>query len=495
MKSLEEVLESVKEYIVEIKGKMPEDVMNISTDSRKISKSSVFFALPGTKDDGKRYINDAISNGAKIVFYEGELEDKLSENVLYIRVNDIFEVLGKFSAAFYNFPAHKLSIIGVTGTNGKTTTTNLLYHYWKCRGLKAGLIGTIDYRIDNEIYASNFTTPQPHELQELFKRMVDREVKYVAMEVSSHALALKRIEGVTLKGIVFTNLTQDHLDFHKTMEDYFQAKLKIFNYLDSDGFVILNKDNEWTRKVNLKNDKTFWVSLEEKSDVYLKNYKNTEDGVFLKVVTPLGELNIESKLKGRFNIYNILFAVGVLVALNEPLNEISKYLSLFNGVKGRLEFINLGQNFNVIVDYAHTPDGLYNVLQTVREFTRGRIIVVFGCGGDRDPTKRDKMGEISASLSDVVIITSDNPRTEDPLKIIKDIEKGVIRKNFKDYCIIEDREEAIKKAIEIAQDGDTVLIAGKGHEDYQIIGTRKIPFSDQEVARKYLMRRVLKNEA
>lgn len=495
MKSLDEILMFIKEHIIEMIGNTPAYITDISVDSRNISNNSAFFALPGTKDDGKRYINEAISKGAKVIFYEGELGDRFAESVLYVKVKNIFEVLGKFSSAFYDFPARKLDIIGVTGTNGKTTTTNLLFHYWKTRGLKAGLIGTIEYKMDNERYPSNFTTPQSHELQRLFKEMVDKDIKYVAMEVSSHALALKRVEGVVLKGVVFTNLTQDHLDFHKTMEDYFQTKLKIFNYLDSDGFVVLNKDNEWTRRVEIKNKKIFWVSLNEVSDIYLKRYENTDYGMFLEIGTPLGDVFINSKLKGKFNIYNILFAVGVLIAFEEPLEEISRHLSTFNGVKGRLEFIDLGQNFNVIVDYAHTPDGLYNVLQTVKEFTKGRTIVVFGCGGDRDPTKRDKMGEISANLSDIVIITSDNPRTEDPLKIIRDIEKGIKRTNFKDYYIIEDREEAIKKAIEIAQDGDTVLIAGKGHEDYQIIGTKKIPFSDQEVAKKYIIRRIIKNEA
>ncbi|MFN3699336.1 MAG: UDP-N-acetylmuramoyl-L-alanyl-D-glutamate--2,6-diaminopimelate ligase, partial [Dictyoglomus sp.] len=381
------------------------------------------------------------------------------------------------------------------GTNGKTTTTNLLFHYWKSQGLKAGLIGTIDYRVDDEFYPSNFTTPQPHELQELLSRMVNKGVEYVAMEISSHALALKRTEGVLLKGAVFTNLTQDHLDFHVTMENYFQAKLKIFNYLDREGFVVLNKDDEWVRRVDIKDKKVLWVSIKDEGDIRVNKFKNTDYGMFLEIKTPYGNLPIDSKLKGRFNMYNLLFAVGVLISLGEPLDKISKHLSTFEGVKGRLEFINLGQDFNVIVDYAHTPDGLYNVLQTVREFTKGKIITVFGCGGDRDPTKRDKMGEISAKLSDIVIVTSDNPRTEDPFKIIQDIEKGIKRINFKDYYIIENREEAIKRAIEIAQEGDSVLIAGKGHEDYQIIGGNKIPFSDQEIAKRYLKERIEKNGA
>jgi UDP-N-acetylmuramoyl-L-alanyl-D-glutamate--2,6-diaminopimelate ligase len=316
------------------------------------------------------------------------------------------------------------------------------------------------------------------------------------MEVSSHALALKRIEGLEFKGVIFTNLTQDHLDFHKTMEEYFNAKMKIFNYLEQDGFGIINKDNEWTGRINLKDRKIYWVSLyDEKADIALKKVFIDKMGMFIEAITPKGQIELFTKLRGKFNIYNLLFAVGLLIASGEKLDDIAKYLATFEGVKGRLEFIEEGQDFNVIVDYAHTPDGLLNVLETIKEFTKGRIIVVFGCGGDRDPTKRDKMGEISAKLSDYVIITSDNPRTEDPLKIIRDIEVGVKRVGFKNYEIIENREKAIKKAIEIAKENDTVLIAGKGHENYQIIGTQKYPFSDQEVARKYIRERLSKHEA
>lgn len=485
------MVEYVKDYVIEVIGDVDLGITGITTDSRKVRKGNIFFALPGTKDDGKNYISDAISKGASAVFLEGEINNIY--NVPLVRVREILDVLSKVSCYFYDFPSKYLNIIGVTGTNGKTTTTNLLYHYWKSKGIRAGLIGTIEYKIDDESYPSNFTTPQPQELQEILRKMVNREVKFLAMEISSHALALKRVDGISLKGAVFTNLTQDHLDFHKTMEEYFQAKLKIFNYLEDGGFAVINRDNEWTRRISLPNRRVFWVSLKN-GDLYLKKYENTNNGMLLEIGTPLGDLVIDTKLKGKFNIYNILFAVGVLIGLGEPLEDISKFLSTFNGVKGRLELIREGQNFDVIVDYAHTPDGLFNVLQTVKEFTKGRVIVVFGCGGDRDPTKRDKMGEISARLADIVIVTSDNPRTEDPLKIIRQIEEGIKRVGRSDYFVIENREEAIKKAIEIAKEGDSVLIAGKGHEDYQIIGNTKIPFSDQEVAKKYILER-LKNES
>jgi len=495
LKNLQDILSYFKDEIIDIIGRTSLYVEGISVDSRKVKNGYVFFALPGTKEDGKKYIDHAISNGAKVIFYNGDLNHSIKDGITYIKVNDIFKVLGIFSSSFYDFPNKYLKIFGVTGTNGKTTTANLIYHYWKSKGNKSGLIGTIDYRIDDEIYPSNFTTPQPHELQELLRRMVDKKIEYVSMELSSHALALKRIEGLEFKGVIFTNLTQDHLDFHKTMEEYFNAKMKIFNYLEQDGFGIINKDNEWTGRINFKDRKIYWVSLyDEKADIALKKVFIDKMGMFIEAITPKGQIELFTKLRGKFNIYNLLFAVGLLIASGEKLDDIAKYLATFEGVKGRLEFIEEGQDFNVIVDYAHTPDGLLNVLETIKEFTKGRIIVVFGCGGDRDPTKRDKMGEISAKLSDYVIITSDNPRTEDPLKIIRDIEVGVKRVGFKNYEIIENREEAIKKAIEIAKENDTVLIAGKGHENYQIIGTQKYPFSDQEVARKYIRERLSKHE-
>jgi len=497
LKSWNQIYLYIKEEIIDIKGKVPPFLGKISLDSRKIESGDIFFAFPGTREDGKKYIPDAINKGAQVIFYEGDLSSSFyAEEILFVKVKDIFKSLGIVASALYDFPAQRLKIIGVTGTNGKTTVTNLLYHFWNQKGLKAGLIGTIEYRIDEEVFSSNFTTPQPHELQDLLRKMVDKNITHVAMEVSSHALSLKRIEGVNFCGTVFTNLTQDHLDFHKTMEDYFQAKLRIFDYLIPSGFSILNKDNEWTKKVDLKDKKVYWVSLYDSNmEIFLRKDISNEKGMYLEIDTPKGIVYIDTKLRGRFNIYNILFAVGALVAMDEDIGLIGNYLSTFSGVKGRLEFINDGQPFNVIVDYAHTPDGLQNLLETISEFNKGKKIVVFGCGGDRDPTKRDKMGSIAAKLSDFIILTSDNPRTEDPMKIIKDIEVGVKNACFSNYIIIENREEAIKTAIEMAEEGDTVVIAGKGHENYQIVGDKRFPFSDQDIARKYIKRKLTKNES
>lgn len=490
MKLFREGLNYIKEDILLQEGKVPDYISGISLDSRKINHDEIFFAMPGQKEYGKKYIPDAIKKGAKVIIYEGDYFGDIDRNVLCIKVKDIYGTLGKISSWYYDFPSQKLTIIGVTGTNGKTTTTHLLYHLWRIKGEKAGLIGTIYNKINDETLPANFTTPQPPELQALLKKMVDNGVKYVAMEVSSHALALRRTEELYLDGAVFTNLTQDHLDFHKTMEDYFNAKIKIFNHLKPNGFCILNKDDPWIIKVNISEKKVLWFSIDLNSDIYPIYWENKKEGLVIKLHTPKGLLELNLKLRGKFNISNIMSATGVAIALNEDLNIIKKAWESFPQVPGRLEFVDEGQEFSIIIDYAHTPDGLLNLLKAVSEFTEGRKILVFGCGGDRDPYKRPKMGEIAGEYSDFVIITSDNPRTENPMKIIREIEEGIKATNFKNYMIIENREEAIKTAINMALPMDSVIIAGKGHEDYQIIGTNKIPFSDKEVARKYIKERI-----
>ncbi|MEN2984022.1 MAG: UDP-N-acetylmuramoyl-L-alanyl-D-glutamate--2,6-diaminopimelate ligase [Dictyoglomaceae bacterium] len=492
MKYFKEGLEYINEEILHIEGKIPEKVLGISLDSREIIEGEIFFALPGQKEDGKKYIPSAIEKGSKVIFYQGDYHGPFYEDILYIKVRDIHKVLGIFSSWFNDFPSKKLTIIGVTGTKGKTTTTHLLYHMWRTKGEKAGLIGTIYNKINDEEIPTSFTTPRPPELQSLLKKMVDNGVKYVAMEVSSHALALGRIEGLFLEGAVFINLSQDHLDFHKSMENYFEAKKKIFNYLKSDGFCVLNKDDYWVSKVNIFDKKIFWFSFDKVADIYPIFWENKKEGLKALLNTPKGVLDLSLKLRGKFNLVNIMSAVAVAIALDENLDLIKKAFESFSYVPGRLEFIEEGQDFSVIIDYAHTPDSLLNLLKTVSEFTEGKKILVFGCGGDRDPYKRPKMGEIAGLYSDFVIITSDNPRTEDPMKIIRDIEEGIKTVNFKNYMIIENREEAIKTAIYLAEPKDCVIIAGKGHENYQIIGSNKIPFNDKEIAKIYIKEKVAK---
>ncbi|MCX7846069.1 MAG: UDP-N-acetylmuramoyl-L-alanyl-D-glutamate--2,6-diaminopimelate ligase [Dictyoglomaceae bacterium] len=486
MKYIGEVFEYIKDEIVYMNGKIPEKVLGISIDSREIKEDEIFFAMPGQKEDGKKYIPSAIERGSKVIFYQGEFDEIFHQNVLYIKVKDIYKVLGKVSSWFNDFPSQKLTIIGITGTKGKTTTTHLLYHIWKTKGEKAGLIGTIYNKINDEEIPASFTTPQPPELQSLLKKMVDNGIKYVAMEVSSHALALRRVEELLFDGAVFLNLSQDHLDFHKTMEDYFEAKKKIFNHLKPNGFCILNKDDFWVSKVNILDKKILWFSFNKNADIYPIYWENKSEGLKIKLNTPKGILDLNLKLRGRFNLVNIMSATSVAIALDDDLEIIKRAFESFSQVPGRLEFVEEGQEFSVIVDYAHNPESLLNLLKTVSEFTKGKKILVFGCGGDRDPYKRPIMGEIAGLYSDFVIITSDNPRTEDPLKIIKDIEEGIKVANFRNYIIIENREEAIKTAIDLAKPKDCVIIAGKGHENYQIIGSIKIPFNDKEIARKYI---------
>lgn len=490
MKDIEEGIIYVKNEILDIKGDISKKVSGISLDSREIKENEIFFAMPGQKDDGKKYISSAIERGSKVIFYQGEYNGNFHQDVLYIKVKDIYRVLGKISSWFNDFPSQKLIIIGVTGTKGKTTTTHLLYHLWRTKGEKAGLVGTIYNKINDEEIPTSFTTPQPPELQNILKKMVDNGIKYVAMEVSSHALALRRVEELFFEGVVFINLSQDHLDFHKSMEDYFETKKKIFNYLKPNGFCILNKDDYWVSKIRILDKKVIWFSFEKNANIYPIFWESKREGLKVKLNTPKGILDLNLKLRGKFNLVNIMCATSVAIALNEDLEIIKKAFESFSQIPGRLEFVDEGQDFSVIVDYAHTPDSLLNLLKTVSEFTEGRKILVFGCGGDRDPYKRPRMGEIAGLYSDFVIITSDNPRTEDPMKIIRNIEEGMKSVNFRNYIIIENREEAIKTAIELANPKDSIIIAGKGHENYQIIGSIKIPFNDKEVARKYIKEKI-----
>jgi len=489
MKPIKDGLNYVKNEILDIEGDIEGYISGISLDSREIKPGYIFFALKGQKEHGKKYIPDVIKKGARVIICEEDIKEK-PENILFLKVNDIYKVLGKLSSWFYDFPSQKLNIIGITGTKGKTTTSHLLYHLWKIKGEKAGLIGTIHNKIDDETLPANFTTPQPPEIHSLLRNMLNKGVRYVAMEISSHALALRRTEELYLDGAIFTNFSQDHLDFHKTMEDYFLAKKKIFDHLKPNGFCVLNRDDSWINKIEINNRKVYWFSFSKNSDIYPIYWENTNYGLILKLHTPKGILDLNLKLRGKFNIENIMSATCCAIALDEELDIIKKAWETFPQVPGRLEFINEGQDFFVIIDYAHTPESLKSLLKTVSEFTEGRKILVFGCGGDRDPFKRPIMGKIAGEYSDFVIITSDNPRTEDPIKIINSIEEGIKMTGFKNYKIIENREEAIRYAIKIALPKDSVIIAGKGHEEYQIIGYNKIPFSDREIAKRYIKEKI-----
>ncbi|ABB15729.1 UDP-N-acetylmuramoyl-L-alanyl-D-glutamate--2,6-diaminopimelate ligase [Carboxydothermus hydrogenoformans] len=463
------------------------EVTGIEQDSRQVKPGNIFVAIKGFTADGHDFIEKVIEKKPALIVAEEERPGIFGVN--HLLVKDSRQALALLARTFYGNPTEKISVIGVTGTNGKTTVTHLVTSLLESFGYKTGLIGTIYNRIGDKILPVTNTTPDALSLQRLFAEMVKSEVSHVAMEVSSHALVQKRVLGIDFKTGVFTNLTQDHLDFHESMENYFNAKKELFKILAEQKALpgVINKDDFYGQRI-LKEVAHPFVTygIKEQADITAKNVELTNSGTAFTLCYQEEEYPVKVKLLGLFNVYNILAAVGTLLTLGFSLPDIVKNLPLLNPVPGRFELIDEGQDFAVIVDYAHTPDGLENILKSARAITPGRVIAVFGCGGDRDKTKRPKMGKISATLADITIITSDNPRTEDPEAIINEIEKGFFDALPGKYLKEVDRKKAIKTALLLAKPGDTVVIAGKGHEDYQIIGTTKYPFDDRVVAREIL---------
>jgi UDP-N-acetylmuramoyl-L-alanyl-D-glutamate--2,6-diaminopimelate ligase len=467
--------------ILSINGSTNADITSIVYDSRKAGKGSLFVAIKGMSADGHEFIPQALEKGAVAVI--GERDLKL-ENAVYIRVASSRRALAQSSAWFYGYPAQKLKLIGVTGTNGKTTTTYLVKAMLDEAGIKTGVIGTIGNWIGNKLLPAERTTPESLELNQLFSQMLEEGVEYVAMEVSSHSLKLSRVDGIEFEVGIFTNLTQDHLDFHRTFEDYFNSKKKLFDFSRK---AVINADDESGQKlIKLLDIPVTSYAIENKADLKAENVKITAGGVSYDLMVGSSRVPVSYCVPGRFSVYNSLAAIAAGLALGLSPDTMTKALEKVEGVPGRFEVVKSGQDFTVIVDYAHTPDGLENVLKTIKNFCTGRIITVFGCGGDRDKKKRPIMGKIASELSDYCIITSDNPRSEDPEAIIGEIEKGITAGN---YEIIPDRKDAIKRAIEIAEKNDVVLIAGKGHENYQILKDKVIHFDDKEVAAEFLRKR------
>lgn len=472
-------------------GNLNIPVRGIAYDSRRIKEGFLFLAIEGFKNDGHHFIEQAIANGATALVVQKPVA--VPAGMAWIRVPDTRQALALLSARFYDFPSRKLKLIGVTGTNGKTTTTHLLAAVYRAAGKKVGLIGTIANRIGDSILPVEHTTPESLELQQLLAEMASLAVKTVVMEVSSHALALKRVAGCRFNTGVFTNLSQDHLDFHQNMDDYLRTKAILFQMLGQEdegnaGFAVVNGDDPGAdRIITASRGEIITYGLNEKAKVRASGVEVCVRGVSFQVRTPWGESRVRLKLTGLFNVYNALAALAAGGADGLPLEAMVDALEAVPGVRGRFEAIDRGQNFTVIVDYAHTPDGLENVLKTAGQLTAGRLITVFGCGGDRDRSKRPLMGEIAARYSDIPVITSDNPRTEYPLKIIADIEEGMRRiREPATYTVIPDRRQAIARALHLAEPGDVVVIAGKGHENYQLIGTQKFPFDDREEVIKVL---------
>ena len=477
--------------IKEMTGITDIEITGIAYDSRKVKAGDVFVAAKGEKCDGHDFISDAVKKGAVAVVYEKD-ENKLladSYQLTAIKVSDSREALAYLSNNFYEKPSDKLTVIGITGTNGKTTATYLIKAILEAWGKDAGLIGTIDYLVKDRHYDAPHTTPEALEFQSVLNEMVSAGCTHVVTEVSSHALAQKRVDYTGFSVAVFTNLTRDHLDFHITMEDYFRAKEKLFKeLLLKGGTSVINFDDIYGRRLisELRNSKVgnlLTYGIETGADIVAVNIKNSFDGLMFDINFNGRTYNVQSPLIGIYNVYNILSAIGAAVSLNVPWDTIISGIKKMGSVKGRFQKVDLGQNFLCIVDYAHTEDALERLICAARELTKGqgKIITVFGCGGNRDKGKRPRMAAIATKLSDYVLITSDNPRSEEPMEIIKEIEKGALRMN---YTIEPDREKAIQKAVETAEEGDILLIAGKGHEDYQEVKDARHKFSDMEMAEK-----------
>jgi UDP-N-acetylmuramoyl-L-alanyl-D-glutamate--2,6-diaminopimelate ligase len=460
-------------------------IKGIAYDSRQVEPGFLFVAIEGFNTDGHEYINEAISRGAVAVVIQRDVH--IPEGTAWVRVHNTRHALAHISARFYYHPSTKMIMIGITGTNGKTTTTNLVAAVLSASGMKTGLIGTIYNRIGDRTIPVKHTTPESLDLQRLLSEMVADGVNICVMEVSSHALALNRVDGCEFDVAVFTNLTQDHLDFHKSMEDYLETKLKLFSSPAGAGrksgkkYAVINADDSKAPIIaKAAGGCVYTYGINCPADVWAENIVVKAGGVNFTIQGRWGRCSLNLQITGLFNVYNALAAFTTTAALGVPVEVIKNALEDVRGVPGRFELVNCGQDFTVIVDYAHTPDGLENILSTARQLTGGRLITVFGCGGDRDRKKRPLMGIIAASYSDYTVITSDNPRTENPLLIIEEIMAGLKLAAEEDsYNIEPDRRKAIRMAIGMAKRDDVVVIAGKGHEDYQVIGTRKFPFDDR----------------
>ncbi|GAW28796.1 MULTISPECIES: UDP-N-acetylmuramoyl-L-alanyl-D-glutamate--2,6-diaminopimelate ligase [unclassified Carboxydocella] len=490
---LSELLQGLKTS--QVIGSLAVEIKGIAHDSRRVEPGFLFVAIPGFRVDGHAFIPQALAAGAVAVVGEKKPAD-WPENVTWIEVPDSRRALAPLAARFYGYPASKLTLIGVTGTNGKTTTTHLVEAILRQAGHKVGLMGTIYNRLGEEILPAENTTPLPLELQANLKHMVERGASHVVMEVSSHGLDLGRVDECYFAVGIFTNLTQDHLDYHGTLENYRAAKALLFKK-ERCRIAVINLDDaqgDYFRQLAEREGLEVWTYGRQKGAmVRALHPRITASGVSFQVVTPRGEAEIQLQLTGDFNVYNALAALGAGLALGYELDLIKQALAAVPGVAGRFEKVEAGQPFTVIVDYAHTPDGLDNVCRTARQLVpagQGRLITVFGCGGDRDRGKRPKMGAIAARYSDYVIITSDNPRTEDAAAILDEIEPGVREAGGNvPYEKIVDRRAGIRRALELAQPGDLVLIAGKGHETYQIIGQQVLPFDDRQVVREEWQRK------
>jgi UDP-N-acetylmuramoyl-L-alanyl-D-glutamate--2,6-diaminopimelate ligase len=497
---------------ISVSGTVDRDIARVTADSRRVIPGTLFVALRGGHVDGHRFLDDAIARGAAAI--AGADADAIRRvagpaDLVRVVVPEGAAWFGVAASRWWGDPSHRLGMIGVTGTNGKTTTTHLIRSIYEAAGRRTGLIGTVAYLIGDEVRPASHTTPDAETLQALLAEMLARNVSDVVMEVSSHALAQDRVAGCAFDVGVFTNLTQDHLDFHGTMDAYASAKQRLFDSLGRDNpkdrprLAVINRDDpRWSEMARASREPVWTFGLDPAADVRPESVSSTVDGLRCRVRTPKGGLDLNSPLLGSYNLSNLLAATATAVGHDVPMDAVRAGVAGMKRVPGRFEKVDAGQDFTVVVDYAHTEDALRRVLAVARDLCRGRLITVFGCGGDRDPGKRAPMGRVAAHASDLVILTSDNPRGEDPLAILSAIERGLRDElaargpdkpsafSRQPYLTLPDRREAIDRAVQAAEPGDLIVIAGKGHEDYQIIGERRLAFDDRAVAREAVERRL-----
>ena len=482
MRQLQDILYGVA--ITNVVGSTDQQFSAVELDSRKVEAGSLFVAIKGTLSDGHAFIHQTVGAGVTAIVCE-TLPEELSEGVTYIQVADTSVSLGTIAANFYEHPSTKLRLVGVTGTNGKTTIATLLFNLYTSLGYRTGLISTVQNQIEDKIIPSTHTTPDPIALNKLLSQMVSAGCDFCFMEVSSHAVAQHRIAGLQFEGGIFSNLTHDHLDFHKTFENYIKAKKAFFDMLPKSAFALVNLDDK-NGMVMLQNTKATkkTYALKQMADFQARILENRFSGLHLE----LDQVDVYCKLVGSFNAYNLLAAYGAAMMLGEDKMEVMTKLSNLSGAEGRFDYITSEEKVIGIVDYAHTPDAVQNVLSTIQDIRKGteQVITIIGCGGDRDKTKRPIMAQVACDWSDKVILTSDNPRTEDPLAILKDMEAGVSPTNQRKTITIADRKEAIKTACHLAKPGDIILLAGKGHEKYQEINGVRQHFDDKEVLMEQL---------
>lgn len=483
MKALIDLLQNVK--TTRIKGETAGIISGITYDSREVTTGSMFFAVQGTHVDGHTFIPQVIENGATVIVCKN-LPESLVEGITYIQVENSSYASGVIASNWFDNPSKKLKLVGITGTNGKTTTVTLLFDLFQKLGFHVGLISTILNRIDDDIIPSTHTTPDAIKLNDLLSKMAERGCSYCFMEVSSHAVVQNRIAGIAFAGGIFSNITHDHLDFHKTFDEYLKAKKRFFDELPSTAFALTNIDDR-NGLVMLQNSKAvkYTYSLQKIADFKGRIIESPLDGLHLD----LNGNEIWCRLVGRFNGYNLMAVYGTAILLEQDPLEVLTILSNLESVEGRFDYIKSPQSIIGIVDYAHTPDALQNVLETINQLRTGNemLITVVGCGGDRDKTKRPIMARIAARLSDRVILTSDNPRTEVPETIISEMLAGIEKEYSRNVQTMTDRDDAIKLACAMTRNNDVILIAGKGHEKYQEINGVKYPFDDKEVLKKYLL--------